>query len=115
MEGEILKIAIPLARGKLSLHFSECDKFALITVKNDKIEGKILFNPPPREHGDLPRWLYEHGVSQLIVGNMGPRAQSFLAEYGIQVITGAPNIALEELIHYYLNGALFTSPSARSH
>lgn len=111
----MVKFAIPLAQGRLSHHFSECDKFAFITVKNDTIEGKVLFNPPPREPGDLPRWLYEHGVNRLIVGEMGPRAQSFFAEYGIQVITGAPNLALEELIQHCLDGNLFTSPNICYH
>jgi len=108
MEEEILKIGIPLAQGRLSHYFSKCDKFAFVTIKNDGIEGKILFKPPPREPDDLPRWLYEHGVNRLIVGNMGLRAQGFLAEYGIQVITGVPNLALEELIQHCLNGVLFT-------
>lgn len=109
------KIAIPLAQGRLSHYFSECDKFAFITVKNDRIEGKILFNSPPHEPGDLPRWLYEHGVNRIIVGNMGPRAQSFFAEYGIQVITGTPDLALEELIQHCLNGTLFNSPDTCRH
>ncbi|NLX99973.1 MAG: chromosome partitioning protein ParA, partial [Rhodopirellula sp.] len=52
-----MKIAIPLANGRLSMHFGHCEQFAL--VEADAQSGKILdtklITPPPHEPGVLPR------------------------------------------------------------
>ncbi len=42
-----MKIAIPLADGKLTAHFGHCHEFALIEVENDEIIEKETHKPPP--------------------------------------------------------------------
>jgi len=59
-----MKIAIPLANGKLTLHFGHCEQFALVDVEvqNKKIIKRTDLIPPPHEPGLLPKWLAEHNV-----------------------------------------------------
>ncbi|MDD5230943.1 MAG: NifB/NifX family molybdenum-iron cluster-binding protein [Candidatus Marinimicrobia bacterium] len=103
-----MKIAIPLANGKLAMHFGHCERFALIDVDADtkKIIKSDEVTPPPHEPGLLPKWLAEHGVNLIIAGGMGQRALMLFAENNIQVIVGACAETPEKLIGDYFSGAL---------
>ena len=63
-ENKQMRIAIPLADGKLAMHFGHCERFALVDV--DPTEKKILkredIAAPPHEPGLLPKWLAERGA-----------------------------------------------------
>lgn len=103
-----MRIAIPLADGKLSAHFGHCERFALLDVdpQAKAIQAREEVVPPPHEPGLLPRWLAEHGAKLIIAGGMGGRAQQLFAQNGIQVVVGAPADTPEELVAAYLGGTL---------
>lgn len=112
-----MKIAIPLADGKLALHFGHCERFALIEV--DPNEKKILkredIAAPPHEPGLLPKWLAERGASAIISGGMGQRARGLFAERGIHVVVGAPADTPESLVGNYLGGTLQAGENVCDH
>lgn len=99
-----MRIAIPLAEGKLTSHFGHCKSFALIDV--DDVQKKILkredIDAPPHEPGLLPPWLAKQCVNMIIAGGMGGRAQQLFAGHGIKVVVGAPAEAPEKLIMDFL-------------
>lgn len=103
-----MRIAIPLSEGKLSAHFGHCERFALVDVDPAKREivKREELETPPHQPGLLPPWLAERGVSVIIAGGMGRRAQDLFAEQGIQVVVGAPAAAPEQLVGDYLAGTL---------
>lgn len=103
-----MKIAIPLAEGKLTMHFGHCAGFAIVEVENKtkKILKREDIVAPPHEPGLLPPWLAERGVNMIIAGGMGQRAQELFAAQGIQVIVGASAETPEVLISDYLAGTL---------
>jgi len=112
-----LKIALPLAEGKLAMHFGHCKEFALIDVDKQKkeiIQEKYV-QPPGHEPGVLPRWLHEQGAHVIISGGMGSRAQSLFEENKIAVITGAPAEEPHKIVMDYLNGALVTGGNICDH
>jgi len=103
-----MKIAIPLAEGKLTAHFGHCASFAIIEVED---KTKIIIKrediaAPPHEPGLLPPWLAERGANMIIAGGMGQRAQQLFAQQGIQVVVGAPVETPEKLIADYFAGTL---------
>jgi len=112
-----MKIAVPLAGGKLSLHFGHCESFALFEV--DPTEKKILHREeiasPPHEPGLLPRWLAERGASVVITGGMGQRAQQLFAQQGVSVVLGSPADAPERIVSEYLAGTLQAGENACDH
>ncbi|MDZ4199135.1 MAG: iron-sulfur cluster carrier protein MrpORP [Kiritimatiellia bacterium] len=117
-EGEpTMKIAIPLADGKLCAHFGHCAQFALVEADavTRKITGQTLLTPPPHEPGVLPRWLHEQGATVILAGGMGQRAQSLFSENGIQVVIGAPCDAPEKLVMEYLKGTLISGANICDH
>jgi predicted Fe-Mo cluster-binding NifX family protein len=112
-----MKIAIPIANGKLSMHFGHCEKFVMIDVdpETKAIEGSIELDPPAHEPGVLPRWLAEQKANIIIAGGMGRRAQDLFTRQGIHVIVGASPVTPEELVQSYLEGTLETGTNACDH
>ncbi len=112
-----MKIAIPLANGKLSMHFGHCECFALVDVDPDqkKIIKRQDIDAPPHEPGLLPPWLAGRGATAIIAGGMGQRAQGLFAQQGIQVIIGAPAEAPEKLVNDYLIGTLQSGENICDH
>jgi ATP-binding protein involved in chromosome partitioning len=103
-----MKIAVPMTGDYLDPHFGHCEKFALIDIEAEtKKTFSIAVEPAPaHEHGLLPRWLKERGVTHVIAGGMGAHARSLLAALEIEVITGAPADRPAEVIAGYLAGSL---------
>ncbi len=103
-----MRIAIPLANGKLSLHFGHCERFALIDVDTEakKLIRREDVMAPPHEPGQLPPWLAERGANMIIAGGMGQRALNLFAQQRIEVVVGLPSETPEELVAAYLRGTL---------
>lgn len=103
-----MKIAIPIADGKLCMHFGHCQRFALAVLDDAgrSIDKISYLTPPAHEPGVLPRWLQEQGANVIIAGGMGQRAQDLFSQNGIKVLVGAPAEAPEQVISAYLAGAL---------
>lgn len=116
-QGGLMKVAVPIADGKLCMHFGHCQQFALLDVDEAKREvgARTAVTPPPHAPGVLPRWLHEQGVTIVIAGGMGHRAQSLFAEHGIRVIVGAPGEAPERLVEEYLRGSLVCGANVCDH
>jgi len=112
-----MRFAIPLADGKLAIHFGHCASFALvdtdpaktIILKRDDVEA------PPHQPGLLPPWLAERGVNCIIAGGMGQRAKDLFVEQGIEVTVGAAVETPEKLVKDYLAGTLAVGGNACDH
>jgi len=112
-----MRIAIPLAQGKLSLHFGHCDQFAIFDIDDSlkKVINRKDATPPGHEPGVLPRWLHEENVSVIIAGGMGQRAQQLFAQNDIKVVTGASGQTPEELVSAFLKDTLETGDNICDH
>ncbi len=112
-----MKIAIPVADGRLDLHFGHCKSFAVLDVdiNNKKIVARNDIDAPPHEPGLLPAWLGERSVELIISGGMGQKAKQLFEERDIGVVVGAPSETPEELAQAYLNGGLVSGTNACDH
>jgi predicted Fe-Mo cluster-binding NifX family protein len=112
-----IKIAIPLAEGKLCMHFGHCETFALVDVDlvQRKIIGRTDLVPPPHEPGVLPRWLAEQGAGLILAGGMGQRAQDIFTEHNVRVMVGMPSETPEALVGQYLAGTLQAGANVCDH
>ncbi len=112
-----MKIVIPVADGKLCMHFGHCQTFALVEVNK---ETKDIINvenltPPPHEPGVLPKWLHEQGANIIIAGGMGMRAQQIFNEFNVDVIVGAQAADPETVVRQWLTGTLTTGANVCDH
>ena len=111
-----MKIAIPIAEGSLAMHFGHCEQFAILDVDE---EGSIISRkdetPPAHEPGVLPEWLHGLGVTCVIAGGMGSRAQQLFMSRGVKVLVGVPNDSPEELAMAFVAGTLSSGDNICSH
>ncbi len=116
-EIEKMKIAIPLADGRLCVHFGHCEQFALVEVDDaaKTITSTSYLTPPAHEPGVLPRWLHEQGANVIIAGGMGQRAQDLFSQSGVKVVVGAPGDMPENVVSAYLAGTLEVGQNVCDH
>jgi len=112
-----MRIAIPMAAGKLAAHFGHCEQFALLDVDPEAktIIGTSAVDAPPHEPGLLPGWLSERGAHVIIAGGMGQRAQQLFAAQNIQVVIGVSAATPESVAQAYLDGSLHSGPNLCDH
>lgn len=112
-----MRYAIPLADGKLTMHFGHCAQFAILDVDSatKTVVKREDLTPPPHEPGVLPKWLAEKKVTCVLAGGMGVRAQNLFAEQGISVVVGLPVEAPEALVAAHLAGTLVSGANACDH
>ena len=112
-----MHITIPLVQGRLSAHFGHCERFAIIEIDDNskRTANRQDLSPPAHEPGALPKWLAEMNVNVIIAGGMGQRAQQLFAHNNIEVIVGASDAAVEDLVEAYLAGTLQTGDNICDH
>lgn len=112
-----MKIAIPLAAGRLCSHFGHCETFALIDVDRERrqVVGREDVAAPPHEPGLLPPWLAGRGAKVIIAGGMGGRARELFAAQNIEVVVGAPVDRPERIVAAWLDGSLVSGENACDH
>lgn len=112
-----MRYAIPVSNGIVSPHFGHCEQFALIDVddKSKKITRKQLLVPPEHQPGVLPQWLAEQGVTFVIAGGMGSRAQDLFQQNRIGVIVGSMESDPEKAVLAHVNGLLATGDNVCDH
>jgi len=91
-----MKYAVPMSGGAVATHFGHCEQFALIDVDEEKKQS-------------------EKGVSLVIAGGMGSRAQNLFQQNRIGVVIGSMEKDPEKAVMSYLNGELTTGGNICDH
>lgn len=92
----------------VSAHFGQCTGFVVVDVEDCEIVASHTEpNPFAQAHqpGALPKVIQSLGVDVLLSGGMGPKAQTMLSRFGIDVATGASG-QVREAVQAYLKGDL---------
>ncbi|ACD95409.1 NifB/NifX family molybdenum-iron cluster-binding protein [Trichlorobacter lovleyi] len=112
-----MRVAIPVAGGRLAAHFGHCETFALLDIELHRrhLSGRQDVAAPPHEPGLLPHWLAEQGVEMIIAGGMGQRAQDLFLQNGITVYVGAPAVEPELLVQKFMTGSLSLGTNCCDH
>jgi predicted Fe-Mo cluster-binding NifX family protein len=116
-KGDVMRIAVPVSEGKLSMHFGHCSHFVFADVDPSakSILSREEIPAPDHQPGLLPQWLHEKGADVIIAGGMGRRAQGLFAEKGIQVVIGSLEDDVDQIVTNYLEGKLQTGPNVCDH
>ena len=109
-----MKIALATDGAMISPHFGHCSEFAIVTVEDGKAVRTERVDNPEHQPGFLPEYLSKLGVSCIIAGGMGPRAQELFAAKGIQTVVGASG-SVTEVLQSYLAGSLEVGESECDH
>jgi predicted Fe-Mo cluster-binding NifX family protein len=110
-----MKVAVPIADGKLCLHFGHCQYFAIFDMENGAVTGRNDVAPPPHAPGVIPRFLNEQDVAVILAGGMGQKALELFDQFNIQVVIGAPAVEPLQAVEDYLKGSLQTGANVCDH
>jgi predicted Fe-Mo cluster-binding NifX family protein len=112
-----IRIAIPVADGRLHGHFGGCPEFALVDadLQYQTVLTTTIVPAPPHQPGLLPLWLREQGVKAVIAGGIGRRALELFAQYGIGVHSGPTGTRVAVLAAAFLSGQLTATPEGCTH
>lgn len=103
-----MKIAMPLAEGRVAELSDDCERFTMVDV--DLTEKRILDScraePDAEWLGRLATWLAEQAVDLVIAVEVSPEIKTDLMEGNISIIAGAPNESPHSVIKSYLAGDL---------
>ena len=100
-----MKIAISTDSEKVSEHFGRCPEFTIIEIRDNKVRDRRVISNPGHMIGFLPKFLKEQGVSCVIAGGAGFRAQELFEQFGIKLITGIQG-EISEVVNHFINGNL---------
>ena len=100
-----MKIAISTDMEKVSNHFGRCPEFTIIEIEDNKIKNKKIIKNPGHATGFLPKYFKEQGVSCVIAGGVGFRAQELFEQFRIKLITGIQG-EITKVINLFIKGNL---------
>lgn len=109
-----MKIAISTDGGQVSGHFGRCPEYTIYEVEDNNIVKKEVIPNPGHQPGFLPQYLGDRGVSYIITGGMGPRAQQLFKAKNIKTVIGASG-NVDFVIDEFLKGELLLGESACEH
>lgn len=97
-----MKVAVASVGTDVATHFGHCENFAIFEIENNQIINERALPNPGHEPGVLPRLLAQEGVSVVITGGMGSRAQDLFLQQNIQPVFGVRG-SVAEVIQAYIN------------
>jgi predicted Fe-Mo cluster-binding NifX family protein len=109
-----VKVAISTDGDSVAAHFGRCQAYTIVEVADGAIRNRKLVANPGHEPGFLPGYLAERGVTCIVAGGMGPRAQMLFDQQGIETIVGISG-TIEETIQALLQGELESGESLCEH
>lgn len=109
-----MKLAIATENSMVAAHFGRCSEYNIVEVEDSKVVAREVIANPGHEPGFLPVFLSRQGVSCIIAGGMGSRAQALFAEKNIETYTGITG-PVEQALNDYLKGSLKPGKSMCNH
>jgi predicted Fe-Mo cluster-binding NifX family protein len=103
------KIAMPMAKGDLCDHFEEFQYFLIFDFNNPLSIQEDIKSPPSREIKQLPAWLLEAGVTDIIARGIDHELIKKLNQNKIHVFIGVKKKKPEDLVRDYLKKNLETN------
>ena len=103
-----VRVAVPLADGRLADHLGRTERFALMDVDGEKRRTVRTFTvaAPAHPPGLWPAWLRERETDVIVANGMGARACRLFEEQGIAVYSGPAGEEPETLAEAYARGEL---------
>ncbi|MBC7105921.1 MAG: NifB/NifX family molybdenum-iron cluster-binding protein [Firmicutes bacterium] len=109
-----MKVAVATEGAYVAAHFGHCAEYTLFEIADGKVQSRVSIPNPGHSPGFLPEYLAGLGVTHVIAGGMGPRAQELFADRGITTLVGARG-PVSAVVEDFLAGRLRTGPSLCHH
>lgn len=92
-----MKVAVSTDAGMVAQHFGRCPSFTIADIGQGEVRDIEMIANPGHHPGFLPEFLSAQGVSLIVCGGMGNRAQTLFAQKGINYLIGVTGNVQEVL------------------
>lgn len=100
------RVAIPISNNRLSEYFGGCNYYEIFEIEGQVIQKKTFELPVISDIQELPSWLIEQGVTDVIAYKVNKQIISLFASKKVNLFVGVPQKTSETLINEYLQGKL---------
>ena len=100
------RIAIPVTGDRLSKFFGECDHCEIFDIDGKAMVLQMEKLPAGTVAGQLPGWLEENGITDVIVHRMNPKVMLLFSARKVNLFIGIPIDTPKKLLEDYLQGKL---------
>jgi predicted Fe-Mo cluster-binding NifX family protein len=94
-EERAMRIAISTDGQMVAPHFGRCEAYTIVDLEDGQVKGQERLPNPGHEPGFLPGYLAEQGVTCIVAGGMGHRAQMLFDQHDIRTIIGVTGTVAE--------------------
>lgn len=100
------RVAIPIVNERLSEFFGECSHYEIFEIDKKISKKKTMHMPAGFAAADLPSWLENQGITDVIAYKVNREIISLFASKKVNLFVGIRIDSPESLIEDYLNGKL---------
>ncbi len=100
------RVAIPISKNELSEFFGECNHYEIFEIDKKIIDRKLVEIPSGFNILELPEWLKNQGVTDVIAYKISKQIISLFASNKVNLFVGVPKKSPQNLIDDYLQGTL---------
>jgi predicted Fe-Mo cluster-binding NifX family protein len=100
------RVAIPVTNEQLSEYFGECSHYEIFEIDGEITDRKESKFPAGAVVTELPDWLEEKGITDVITFKVNPKIINLFASKKVNLFVGVPIDSPEKLIEAYLQGKL---------
>ena len=103
-----MRIAIPIKENEFSLHFNNCDQFAVVEIAEGtrQILDASYITPPSLSLITLPRWIRKNDIDLILAGGMDLHVQELFTQNHIEVRVGFLERSIKEVIEKFIAGQI---------
>lgn len=100
------RVAIPVSKNVLSEFFGECNHYEIFEIEKETITRKLVEAPFEINIFELPKWLKNQGISDVIAYKVNKKLITLFASNKVNLFVGVEKNTPQNLIDYYLQGKL---------
>ena len=100
------RVAIPIADNKLSEFFGGCNFYEIFEIEDGEVRKSSVEVPMVDAADELPEWLEQRGITDVIVYKVKKQIISLFASKKINLFVGIRQDTPENLVEDYLSGNL---------
>ena len=104
----MIRIAIPIEKGKLSEFFGQCDHYEIFETDKKLIINKSVEVPSFSDITKLPKWLANKGITDVITFKIDKQIINLFTKYKVNLYVGIKTPSPQEIIEDYLSGRLIS-------
>ena len=109
-----MKVAVATDGQDVAAHFGRCQAYTIAEIADGMVQSQHQLANPGHEPGFLPGYLAQRGVTCIVAGGMGPRAQMLFDQHGIGTIVGVSG-SIEETLRALARDELESGESLCEH